>query len=296
MIRKYYQLAKPGIIYGNVLTTVAGFLLASRGQVNFGLFLATLLGISLVVASACVFNNYLDRNIDARMERTKNRALVTGLVSKKNALIYGVVLGLLGFLILSAYTNLLTVGLAALGFFVYVALYTPLKHRSVHGPLVGSIAGATPPVVGYTAVTNGLDLGAIILFMILVAWQMPHFYAIAIYRLNDYTAAALPVLPAKKGVYFTKINMLFYIFGFIIAALLLTVFGYTGSSYLAVALGLGLAWLGLGLKGLSAKTNDPSAFAKVSADKLWARKMFFFSLVVIVSLCLTVSLDAILKK
>lgn len=285
MFKIYYQLTKPGIIYGNAITTVAGFLLASNGEIDWRLFSATLVGISLVIASACVFNNLIDRDIDERMERTKNRALVTGSVSATSAILYATVLGIVGFVVLWLYANLLAMLIAFAGWFVYVCLYSPLKRRSIYATLAGSIAGAVPPAVGYTAVTNKFDLGAILLFFILVSWQMPHFYAIAIRRLDEYKAAAIPILALKKGVYFTKINILVYILGFIISASLLTVFGYTGYVYLAVALILGLTWLWMGVEGF-----------KASNDQVWARKMFLFSLVVILALSLTISIDAIIFK
>src|SRR6202040_4019316 len=118
---------------------------------------------------------------------------------------------------------------------VYVVLYSFWKYRSSLATLVGSIAGAVPPVVGYCSVSNRFDTGAVLFFLILVLWQMPHFFSIAMYRLQDYSAAAIPVLPIKKGNHRTKVHMVFYILGFIMVAILLTVFGYTGYSYLIVA-------------------------------------------------------------
>ncbi len=256
-------------------------MLASKGHIRVGLLLATLLGTSLVIASACVFNNYIDRDIDKHMARTKKRALVTGLIPGPIALTYATVLGLLGFLILSIYTNWLTVALGFVGIFSYVVLYGIGKRRSVHGTLVGSISGAMPPVAGYTAVTNRFDSGALLLFLILVFWQMPHFYAIAMRRYNDYAAAKLPVLPVKKGMKTTKVQILFYILAFSVAAGLLTVLGYTGYIYLIVMAGLGLYWLWLGLKGFKASDNTA-----------WAKKMFLFSLIVILGFSIMVSVGS----
>ncbi len=278
MLKNYYSLAKPGIIFGNAITVIAGFALASRGHFNFGLLLATLVGLSFVIASGGVFNNYIDRDIDAMMERTKNRVLVRRLVSGKNAIVYGICFGLIGFIVLALYANFLTVSVAMTGFFVYVVLYSLwCKRDSVYGPVVGSIAGAVPPVVGYCAVTNSLDAGAAILFFILVFWQMPHFYAIAIYRADEYAAASVPVLPVEKGIHSTKIQVLLYVIAFDIAALMPTIFGYIGYAYFTVAGLLGLAWLGFAIKGFWA-----------TDDKLWARKMFVFSLVVLMVLCITI--------
>jgi protoheme IX farnesyltransferase len=282
MIKTYFMLTKPGIIFGNVVTMVGGFALASKGHFNFWLFLATLVGLSCIIASACVFNNYIDRTADEKMIRTRNRALVKGLVSERNALAFATFLGFVGSFVLASCTNLLTLFMALVGYFVYVVLYSFSKYRSTYGTVVGSIAGAMPPVVGYCAVTNHFDIAAFILFMIVALWQMPHFFAIAMYRFNDYKAALIPVLPVKKGMYITKIHMLLYIIAFIIATLLLTLCGYTGYVYFTVVALLGFTWLGLCIKGFTSNN-----------DTLWARKMFLFSLVVIMVLCAMISVDVI---
>jgi len=283
-IKTYYNLTKPGIIYGNVLTVVGGFLLASRGRVHVATFAAALCGASLVMAAGCVFNNYIDRGIDKKMARTKKRALVSGIVSGRSALIYATVLGVAGFLLLAAYTNWLTVGIGAVGIFFYVVVYSVGKRRSVHGTLVGSISGAVPPVAGYCAASNHFDGGALILFLILVAWQMPHFYAIAMYRAKDYGAAGIPVLPVKKGARTTKMQMLYYILAFTLAVASLSVFGFTGYTYLVVMLSLCLLWLRRALQG----------FAKGVDDIRWARRLFGFSLIVLLGFSIMISLDVVL--
>jgi len=282
MIKTYYLLTKPGIIFGNAITILGGFALASKGHIDYWLLLATVIGLSLVVASACVFNNYIDRHLDEKMARTKNRALVKGTISVRNALFFATFLGLFGGLILALYTNLLALLVAAIGFFVYVVLYGMCKLRSVYGTELGSIAGGVPPVVGYCAVSNRLDVGALILFMIVVLWQMPHFFAIAVYRFKDYAAAAIPVLPVKKGMYVTKVHMVVYTIAFIIANLMLTLCGYTGYAYMIVAALLGGTWLWMNIRGF--QSNN---------DTLWARKMFLFSLVVITGLCIMIPIDVI---
>lgn len=276
----YYLLTKPGIIMGNLVTVAAGFLLASKGNIDFRLFFATLIGLIFIMASSCTFNNYINRKDDKKMERTKNRALVTGLISGKNAIVFASVLGVIGSFILISYTNLLTFAVAAGGFFIYVVLYSVWKCRTIYGTAIGSIAGAVPPVVGYCAVSNRFDLGAVILLMIMVLWQMPHFFSIAIYHFDDYVAAKIPVLPVKKGILRAKIHMVVYIVCFILVASLLTVFDYTGYAYLAVAMIFGLAWLALCIKGFKSKDNQ-----------LWGRNMFRLSLVLIMALSLAIPLD-----
>jgi heme o synthase len=284
MIKVYYMLTKPGIIVGNIITMTGGFTLASRGYINYSLFFATLIGLSLILASAGVFNNYMDRAMDAKMARTKNRALARGIISIQNAIIFAIFLAFAGLIVLALYTNLLTVVVALAGLFIYLVLYGLWKYHSFYATLIGSIAGAVPPVVGYCAVSNRFDGGAFILFLIVILWQMPHFFAIAIYRLEDYAAASIPVLPIKKGMYATKVQMLLYIIAFMIAALMLTITGYTGSLFGIIITLLGLIWLGLCLNGFKIDKAH---------DKLWARKMFFYSLVVIMALCMAIPFDVV---
>ena len=283
MLKNYYDLAKPGIVYGNVFTALAGFLFASRW--NFGLLylVATILGMAFVIASACVFNNYLDRNIDRKMTRTRDRALASGAITAHDAIAYGILLFLLGTYLLFAYVNALTALVAIFGFVFYVAIYGLAKRASHWGTVVGSISGAVPIVAGYTAASGQLDGPALILFFILVLWQMPHFYAIAIYRLEDYIAAGIPVLPSQVGMKATKIHIVSYIAVFIVAEVLLTAYGYAGYVYLLSVLIFGSVWLWKGIQGF-----------KAPDDAAWARKFFFFSLIVLVAFSVALSVASIL--
>ncbi len=197
-IRAYYELAKPGIVYGNMLVAAAGFLYATHGPIAWGLFAATIVGLALVIASACVFNNYFDRDIDAAMTRTKNRALVVGEISVPYALTYGTLLGLIGGGLLLVCTTQQAFGVALLGWVVYVCAYTPLKRVTPHTLWVGAVAGATPPVVGYVAAAGSFDLNTLWLFLFLFIWQVPHFLGIAYYRYDEYAAAGIPLLISKK--------------------------------------------------------------------------------------------------
>lgn len=282
-IKTYYRLAKPGIVYGNMITALAGFLFASKWQFNILTLMATIVGLGLVIGSACVFNNFVDRDIDAKMERTKNRGFAAHSISPAAGLTYGAALGIIGIALLIMYVNLLTAAITFFGFLVYVILYGYTKRVSHWGTVVGSISGSVPIVVGYTAVVNRLDIEALLLFIILAVWQMPHFYAIAIYRMEDYKSAGIPVLPIKKGNGVTKIYTLCYIVAFLIAASLLTFLGYAGYTYLAIELVLGFAWLWLAIEGLWTKD-----------DVAWARKIFFFSLIVIIGYSIALSIASIL--
>lgn len=272
-IKSYISLVKPGIIVGNLVMAIAGFALASRGAFDFWLFLAMIEGLSLIIASACVLNNYIDRELDSKMDRTKNRALVRGFVSPQNALIYAIILALFGTFFLALFTNLLSTIISLIGFFIYVVLYTLSKQRTIYATLVGSIAGAVPPIVGYCSVTNHFDLGAFILFMMMATWQIPHFFAIAIYRFEDYMRASIPIFPVKKGFLKTKVQMILYVAAFILASVMLTAFGYLGYLYCLVVAIMGFSWLILGIKGLTC-----------SDDRRWARQMFFFSLFIVMAL------------
>ncbi|HSX03305.1 MAG TPA: heme o synthase [Rhabdochlamydiaceae bacterium] len=276
--KDYCLLTKPGIIFGNIITMAGGFALASKQGGESVSFLGAALGLSLMIASACVFNNYIDRALDQKMERTKKRALAAGSIPGPQALMFAVALGLLAIFFLFAFTNLLALSAALLGFAIYVGVYSFLKHRDSSATLVGSIAGAMPPLVGYTAKLNHLDSGAFFIFLIVALWQMPHFFAIALYRMDEYAAAKVPTLPIEKGVQHTKIQMFLYILAFIAALMLLPFFKYTGTLYLIGSSILSVSWLLLCIKGL-----------KEQNYKLWARQMFLFSLVVIMGISALVS-------
>lgn len=279
-IKTYYRLAKPGIIYGNSMTVIGGFLFASGGQVDLGRLLGVVIGTALIIASGCVCNNYIDRGLDKKMARTKKRALVTGAVSGQDALIFSAVLGLLGAGILYQFTNNLTVALAVFAWFMYVVVYGIAKRRSVYGTLVGSIPGAMPVVIGYCANTMALDYAAVLLFLVMAFWQMPHFYAIALYRRDDYTAAGLPVLPVMVGTFSTKANIAVYVVLFLAANFLLFSEGFAGIAYGIVMTALGILWLRRGIRGFKAKD-----------DIAWAKGMFFLSLIVLFGFCVMLSLN-----
>jgi heme o synthase len=270
-LKTYYRLTKPGIVYGNLMYALAGFLLAAGRHIDLQLLIATLAGTTLVIAGACAYNNVLDRNIDRRMKRTQKRAMVTRVISIRNALIYATVLAIAGFGLLAFFVNWLVVAIEAAGIIIYVLVYGWAKRNTIHSTVIGSLSGSVPPVAGYAAVSGRLDGGGLLLFLILTFWQMPHFYAIATYRLKDYREAGLPVLTVKKGIKAAKYQIVGYIIAFIIAAALLSVYGYTGYVYLVVMIGLGLWWLKLGLAGF-----------KAADDNKWGRQVFLFSLIITV--------------
>ncbi len=277
-MKKYYRLVKPGIVYGNAMAALAAFVFASRGTIDFVLLLGMLVGIMLIIAASCVVNNVIDRDIDVHMERTKQRALVTGHVSVPTALLFAAVLLLGGIASLFFLTNFLALGVALFGVLVYVGLYTPAKRFTAHSTLIGAVAGAVPPVVGYTAVTNTLDTTALLLFLILVCWQMVHFFAIAIFRVDEYRAANLPVMPVRHGIARTKVLMIVYTVLFAGAAGTLYFSAPFGLLYGRTLAVLSLGWMILAVSGVRAKD-----------DTRWAKQMFFYSIATLLIFCIVLA-------
>lgn len=193
-LRAYYVLVKPGIIRGNVLHVLIGALVARpMFPEDAANMVGVVVGTILVIASACVFNNITDRPIDAAMKRTKARPLVTGEIRPRSAAIYAAVLGALGFGMLALTTNWIVVASGVLAFVSYVWWYAVAKRASVHGTLVGALPGALPVLAGYSAVRGVIDGVALLLFVLIFVWQLPHFYAISVFRKTEYEKAGLPV-------------------------------------------------------------------------------------------------------
>lgn len=266
---------------GNLFTTTAAFLVGSSGNFDWQLYLWTATGLGLVIVSACVWNNYIDRAADAKMERTKNRPLAKGSIPVGQACLFASLLGVLGLVILYFFTNTWALFSAFLGFFVYVVFYSFSKYKTGQATLIGSVAGAMPPVVGYVAASHQLDFGALFLFLVLVFWQMPHFFSIAMYRSADYKAASIPVLPNEIGNEAIKKQTLVYIALFLASLGALSFLGHIKLFSLIGCSLLGLVWFKTALQGFKAKDDIP-----------WARKMFKVSLVVISGFSLLLSCES----
>ncbi len=283
--REYITLTKPGIIRSNLFTTFGGFWLAAQGQLtsHWFLLLIVLFATSLVMASACVFNNYFDRDRDYLMERTKNRVLVTGRISPKNVLLYAIVLGIAGLVLFALFVHFWALIWAIAGMFVYIVVYTLwLKRSSTHSTLVGGISGAVPPVIGYVAVSESMDIAALALFLILFIWQPPHFFALAIRRVEEYRAAKFPLLPVVKGVPITKVQMVIYIVLMVPCIWILYGFGYAGIIYLIGGLVLTGVWLLFAIRGFFA-TNET----------IWARNTFLYSIAYLILLFVLIMVDTV---
>jgi len=283
VLRAYYAALKPERTYANVMTTLAGFLFACRWHIDWLLLLYTLLGTTLIVMSACAVNNVTDRKLDARMPRTRKRATATGDVSAGRLLYIAIVFGLVGFAILVVHVNWLTTLLGAIGYIDYTLLYGWSKRTTRWSTLVGTVSGAVPMVAGYTAVTGTFDRSALLLGLVMLTWQMPHFYAIGIFRLKDYRAGGLPIWPVVHGVRNTQGWIMVYTTLYVLAVFGLSWFASAGWVFAVVIGGLGLYWLYKGFKG----------FTALQPDK-WARGMFGFSLVTLLVLSAMLALSPLL--
>jgi len=282
MFKNYFEIIKPGIIVGNIVLIVGSFLFACRYTFfNFFLFIYTILGTSLVISSACILNNLIDIDIDKKMNRTKNRILSKESFSILFVLICATFTGILGLSVLGFLVNFLCMSLSIFGWFVYVILYTLLcKRRSIYSTFVGSFSGSTPSIIGYTAVTDNIDICSVLLFIILIFWQMSHFYAISIMRIEDYRKANIPLFSVVKGVSKTKEHIFYYIFSFTLFSSLLTFLGYLSYNFLFLSSIINFYWLFLSYSNIKENENQKNA-----------TQLFYFSIVVICVFNLLISID-----
>ncbi|MDQ0198456.1 heme o synthase [Neobacillus ginsengisoli] len=267
--KDFTALIKIGIVNSNLITTFTGLWLALHftGQSflnNLDIVFFTIAGSSLIIAGSCAINNYVDRDIDHLMERTKERPTVTGKILPSKVLILGISLIGLGTLSL-LFTTITATVIGLLGVFSYVFLYTLWSKRQlVSNTVIGSISGAVPPLIGWAAVDGNLDVMAWSLFILMFVWQPPHFYALAMRRAKEYEAAGIPMLPVVKGFKTTKLHIVLWV-----AALLPIPFFLSklGIPFLILATVLNLGWLALGIYGY-----------KIKDDIKWAKLMFVYSL------------------
>jgi protoheme IX farnesyltransferase len=246
-LRLYIELAKPRILSMVLVTTTIGYFLAARGIRPVSTLVLTLLGVGCATGGAAALNNYLEREADGKMVRTRDRALPAGLIPPSSALAYGISLVLAGLFILVWTINLLTGFLVLLAAFLYVLVYTPMKRLTWLNTTFGAIPGAIPPMCGWAAAAGRLDPGAWVLFLILFAWQHPHFYSIAWMFKEDYHNAGFKMLPVvdPSGVSTFRQTILFALL-LIGVSILPTVIGMTGKVYCTGALLMGLALLAVG--------------------------------------------------
>ncbi len=285
VFKTYLSLTKPGIVWGNFIAATGGFLLASQGHPKASLYLLTMLGVCLIVASGCVFNNLIDTDIDSLMTRTQRRALVKGKVSRKSAMVFGYVLGLIGFATLYFFTNFYTFILGVFGFYVYVIMYSVFyKRGSVHGTLIGSASGASPPVMGYLAVAGHPDIASALIFLGFCAWQMPHSYAIAIFRKDDYKASEIPLLPIIKGLKSAQVQMAVYTIIFYLSVVLLFVNHYVGYVTLILMGIICIRWL---YQTIMLFQPNSAEFDEAQ----WGKKQFISSIIAVTVYSVCIGLD-----
>ena len=249
--RDYLELTKPRVVALIVMTAIIGTLLATPGLPPLDALVFGNLGIALAAAAAAAINHALDRKLDARMGRTRNRPLPSGHLSLAQALRFALVLGVASMSILVAFVNVLTAVLTFASLIVYAVVYTVwLKRATPQNIVIGGAAGAAPPVLGRVAVTNHVSAQALLLFLIIFAWTPPHFWALAIARRHDYSRADIPMLPVTHGVEFTRLHVLLYTVILSIVTLLPYVIGMSGLIYLiaAILLNARFLWLAATMK------------------------------------------------
>jgi protoheme IX farnesyltransferase len=235
--KSFYELTKPRVVMLIVFTSIVGTLLAVPGLPPWDAFFFGNLGIGLAAASAAVVNHVLDERIDAQMSRTKRRPLPTGKLSARAALLFAGALCVLSMAILCFLVNALTAALTFASLIGYAVVYTVwLKRATSQNIVIGGAAGAAPPVLGWTAVTNSIDPNALLLFLIVFVWTPPHFWALAIARKDEYAKVGIPMLPVTHGVAFTRLQVLLYTMLLTAVTLMPFVTGMSGLLYLAAAL------------------------------------------------------------
>ncbi|PRD35059.1 UNVERIFIED_CONTAM: cyoE [Trichonephila clavipes] len=242
--RDYLELTKPKVVALLVLTAWVGMVLASEQLADWSLLLSATIGIGLLSAAAAALNHVVDQQIDAKMARTHSRPVARGRISSKQAIIFATSLAASGFTLLYLAVNPLTAWLTLLSLFGYAVVYTMfLKRATPQNIVIGGLAGAMPPLLGWTAVTGELHGYALLLVMIIFTWTPPHFWALAIHRRDDYARVNMPMLPVTHGIEFTKSAILLYTLLLCLVCLLPYIVGMTGAIYLLGSTLLNLRFL-----------------------------------------------------
>ena len=242
--RDYLEMCKPRVVLLMLLCALAGMYLATPGAVPVDTLILGLVGIGLVAGSAAVVNHIADAHIDARMARTQNRPIATGRVGSSQGIVFSAVIGVTGMAILWFGVNPLTAWLNLASWVGYGLIYTFwLKRATPQNIVIGGLFGAAPPLFGWTAVTNSIDPGGLLLVLIIFAWTPPHFWALALDRKDEYAEVGVPMLPVTHGESFTRLHILLYTIILVLATLMPFMIGMSGVIYLAGALALGAGFL-----------------------------------------------------
>ncbi len=276
----YLALCKPKVVLMILITAMVGMYLASAQNFDLKLIIIATIAIGFAASAAAVINHVVDVNIDAKMQRTKWRPLVKQRIGNKQALFFAASLVTSSMFLLLNYINLLTALLTLIGFIGYALIYTCfLKHKTPQNIVYGGFAGAIPPLLGWTSITNNITLEPLLLTLIIFLWTPAHFWPLAIDRLDDYRRANVPMLPVVKGVNHTKTCVVIYTLATIIASLLPYYFHYSGVLYLSLALLLG-GWFGYFAIQL-----------KMAVDNQLALKTFYVSIYYLIALFIALLLD-----
>jgi len=268
--RRYLELTKPRVVALVTFTAIVGTLLASPGAPPLDALVWGNLGIALAAACAATLNHVLDRRIDAQMARTRARPLPSGQLTEREALAFAAVLGVAAMAMLAFLVNLLTAVLTFLSLIGYAVIYTLwLKRATSQNIVIGGAAGAAPPVLGWAAVTNGIDPNALLLFVIIFVWTPPHFWALAIARRDEYARAGIPMLPVTHGLAYTRLQVLLYTVLLTVVTLMPFLTRMSGLAYLAAALALnaGFLYYALALK-ITAREELPMRVFRFSVTYL----------------------------
>lgn len=278
--RAYYELCKPRVVAVMLITVAVGMLLATPNSVPWPIFIFGMIGIGLTAASGAVTNHLVDRRIDAIMRRTQGRPIPSGKISLPIAITFAVMLAVFGLSLLVIFVNTLTAILTFLSLVGYALIYTVfLKRATPQNIVIGGVAGAAPPLLGWTAVTGQLDYGGLLLVLIIFVWTPPHFWALALYRVEEYAKANIPMLPVTHGIAFTKLNILLYTILLVVVSVLPFVVGMSGLIYLIGALVLGAIFLYWAIR------------LKYSSNPKVAMKTFSYSIIYLMLLFAALLID-----
>ena len=257
LLKSYYHLCKPNVVYMMLICAFVGMLLAEQYVSSYLYLFVSLLGIALCAASAAAINQVIDRKTDASMTRTDQRPIPQGELSPMHASVFALIIGILGSMILYFFVNTLTMVLTITSLIGYAFIYTVyLKRATPQNIVIGGLAGAAPPLLGWSSITNTIDPYALLLVLIIFVWTPPHFWALAIYRKDEYAKESIPMLPVTHGVEFTKLQIVLYTIILFIVSILPYVVLMSGIIYLVSALILSSIFMYYALKLFVSEDNE----------------------------------------
>ena len=283
-LQSFYQLMKPRVMSLVIFTCVVGLIIAPV-QVDFITATLSLAAVALGAGAAGSLNMWYESDLDALMKRTCLRPIPTGKVKKENALIFGIITSIVSVLALYFFSNFLSALMLTITILFYVVVYTIwLKQRTPQNIVIGGAAGAFPPIIGWTIATNSISLEPLLLFLIIFFWTPSHFWALSLYKTEDYSNAKIPMLPVVSGIKTTKINIFIYAIILFIISLAPYFFGFNGAIYLFISSILGIYYVYLCYK-LLVTTNK---------DKVIAKKIFVYSILYLFLIFIIILIDSII--